>query len=223
MNAREFVEGLYRKHYLELEGPIVAVRKAMAELDPRSPAFVALMQRQAMKELKHAEAFTKAVLQYPELDPHERADIAEQAAEEFRHYALLRDFLERRGEAVEDSSADAYDAYFSQFLTGGVKAFRLCNVAEKSVVLFLRHLRDVSVDPEVRKLAHDIVADEEDHEEQVVARLAQIAEDEGEREFLERYFIQSWSSQKAGVFREAEELGIDTERVLADFSESGGR
>ena len=63
LNGREFVDYLHRKYYPELEGPIIAVRKALAELDPNSPAFVALMQRQAKREISHATAFTKAVLQ----------------------------------------------------------------------------------------------------------------------------------------------------------------
>ena len=47
MTSREFVDYLYRKYHHELEGPVIAVRKSLAELDPQSPAFIALMQRQA--------------------------------------------------------------------------------------------------------------------------------------------------------------------------------
>jgi len=116
MTGQEFVEYIYTKYYPELEGPIIAVRKALAELDPQSPAFVALMQRQAKRELRHAIAFTQALLQYPELDHHERAEVAEQAAEEYKHYALIKDYLRSRGGDVEDIPAGAYDAYFDRFL-----------------------------------------------------------------------------------------------------------
>ena len=88
MNGREFVDSLYQKYYPELEGPILAVRKALAELDPQSPAFVQLMQRQAKREISHARAFSKAVLQYPELEPHERAEVAHQAAEEYEQHCV---------------------------------------------------------------------------------------------------------------------------------------
>jgi len=114
---------------------------------------------------------------------------------------------------------DAYGAYFDQFLTGDVEAFRLCNIAEKSAVVFLRHLQVVSKDPEVRKLAQAMVADEEGHEDRVNSKLAKIAEDEKKRDFLERQFVQSWSSQKAGVFLEAKELGLDLEKVLTRFKQ----
>jgi len=219
LDGREFVDFLCRKYYPELEGPIVAVRKALAELDPKSPAFAQLMQRQAKRELSHARAFSKAVLQYPELEPHERAEIAHQAAEEYEHYALLNDYLKGRDADIEDLSADAYGAYFDQFLTGDVEAFRLCNIAEKSAVVFLRHLQVVSKDPEVRKLAQAMVADEEGHEDRVKSKLAKIADDEKKRDFLERQFVQSWSSQKAGVFLEAKELGLDLEKVLTRFKQ----
>jgi len=220
LNGREFVDALYRKYYPDLEGPIIAVRKALAELDPNSPAFVQLMQRQAKRELSHARAFSKAVLQYPELDPHERAEVAHQAAEEYEHYALLKDYLKSRGADIEDLSADAYGAYFDQFLTGDVEAFRLCNIAEKSAVVFLRHLRDVSTDPDVGRLAQAMVADEEGHEDRVKSMLARIAEDESKRDFLEKQFVQSWASQKTGVFLEAKELGLDLAKVLASFKQA---
>ena len=220
MNGREFVDTLYRKYYPELEGPIMAVRKALAELDPKSRAFVQLMQRQAKRELSHARAFSKAVLQYPELNPHERAEIAHQAAEEFEHYALLKDYLKSRDADIEDLSADAYGAYFDQFLTGDVEAFRLCNIAEKSAVVFLRHLRDATKDPDVRRLAQAMVADEEGHEDRVKLQLAKIAENENRRDFLTKQFVQSWASQKTGVFLEARELGLDLEKVLASFKQA---
>jgi rubrerythrin len=220
LNGREFVDFLYRKYYPELEGPILAVRKALAELDPKSPAFAQLMHRQAKKEISHARAFSKAVLQFSELEPHERAEIAHQAAEEYEHYALLKDFLKSRDLDIEDLSADAYGAYFDQFLTGDVEAFRLCNIAEKSAVIFLRHLRDVSRDPDVRRLAEAMVADEEGHEEMVKSKLAKIAEDESKRDFLEKQFVQSWASQKTGVFLEAKELGLDLEKILASFRQA---
>ncbi len=220
MNGKEFVDSLYRKYYPELEGPILAVRKALAELDPKSPAFAQLMQRQAKRELSHARAFSKAVLQYSELEPHERAEIAHQAAEEYEHYALLKDYLKSRVAEFEDLSADAYGDYFDQFLTGDVEAFRLCNIAEKSAVVFLRHLRDVTKDPDVRRLAQAMVADEEGHEDRVKSKLAKIAEDESKRVFLEKQFVQSWASQKTGVFLEAKELGLDLEKVLARFKQA---
>ncbi len=220
LNGREFVEFLYTKYYPELEGPIIAVRKALAELDPKSPAFVQLMQRQAKRELSHARAFSKAVLQYPELDPHERAEVAHQAAEEYEHYALLKDYLKSRDADIEDLSADAYGAYFDQFLTGDVEAFRLCNIAEKSAVVFLKHLRDVSTDPDVGRLAQAMVADEEGHEDRVKSQLAKIAEDESKRDFLAKQFVQSWASQKTGVFLEAKELGLDLAKVLASFKQA---
>ena len=217
MTGAEFVDHLYRKYYAELEGPILAVRKALAELDTQSQAFVSLMQRQAKRELSHGIAFTKALLHYKELTHHERADVAEQAADEYKHYALIKDYLRSRGADVEDIPADAYDAYFGQFLTGDVEAFRLCNIAEKSAVVFMTHMSQKSKDPEVRSLAAAIVGDEEGHEDLIKAKLAKIAEDEDRRSFLEKHFIQSWASQKEGVFREAEELGIDLEKVLSSF------
>ena len=217
MTGAEFVDHLYRKYYPELEGPILAVRKALAELDTQSQAFVSLMQRQAKRELSHGIAFTKALLHYKELTHHERADVAEQAADEYKHYALIKDYLRSRGADVEDIPADAYDAYFGQFLTGDVEAFRLCNIAEKSAVVFMTHMSQKSKDPEVRSLAAAIVGDEEGHEDLIKAKLAKIAEDEDRRPFLEKHFIQSWASQKEGVFREAEELGIDLEKALSSF------
>jgi len=217
MTGAEFVEHLHRKYFPEIEGPILAVRKALAELDTQSPAFLSLMQRQAKRELSHGIAFTKALLQYRELTHHERADVAEQAADEYKHYALIKDYLRSRGADVEDIPADAYDAYFGQFLSGDVEAFRLCNIAEKSAVVFVTHMSQASKDPEVRKLAAAIVGDEEGHEDSIRAKLAKIADDESKRPFLEKQFVQSWASQKEGVFREARELGLDLEKVLADF------
>jgi hypothetical protein len=223
MTGREFVDYLYRKYYPELEGPIIAVRKSLAELDPQSPAFVSLMQRQAKRELRHGIAFTKALIQYPELEPHERADVAEQGAEEYRHFALIKDYLKSRGADVEEVPFDAYDAYFDHFLQGDVEAFRLCNIAEKSAVAFISHLREVSPDPGVRKLAVDMQEDEEEHEDRLRDKLVKIAEDESKRPFLEEHFVWSWSTQKEGVFREATELGINLERVLAEFKRKEGR
>ena len=221
MNGREFVESLNRKYYSELEGPILALRKALAELDSKSPAFVELMRRQAKRELRHGIAFSKALLQYPELDHNERAEVAEQAADEYKHYALIKEYLRSRGADVEDIPADAYDGYFDQFLTGDVEAFRLCNIAEKSAVVFMTHLRDVSKDPEVKNLAARVVDDEEGHEERVKSKLAKIAEDENKRDFLEKYFVQSWASQKVGVLLEGKELGLDLDKVLANFRQPG--
>ena len=160
------------------------------------------------------------MLQYPELEPHERAEVAHQAAEEYEHYALLKDFLKSRDADIKELSADAYDAYFDQFLTGDVEAFRLCNIAEKSAVIFLRHLRDVSKDPDVKRLAHAMVEDEEGHEDKVKSKLAKFAEHEDKRDFLEKQFVQSWSSQKTGVFLEAKELGLDLEKVLERFKQA---
>ena len=216
MTGREFVESLWSRYHDELEGPVIAIRKALAELDPQSPEFVGLMQRQAKKELAHAVAFTKALLQYGELEPHERAGVAEQAADEYKHYALIRDYLTGRG-AADDIPAEAYDGYFGQFLTGDVRAFRLCNIAEKSAVVFMEHMRDVTPDPVVRQLAKDIVDDEEGHEDMVMEKLARFAEEPGNREFLENMFVQSWTSQKEGVIREGRELGIDVDAVLDRF------
>ncbi len=221
MNGREFVENLYKKHYFELEGPVIAARKSLAELNPQSPAFIALMQRQAQRELRHAIAFTKALLKYTELDHHERAEVAEQAADEYRHHALIKDYLRSRGADVESIAADAYDSYFDQFLSGDVEAFRLCNIAEKSAVAFITHLRDVSIDPEVRMLAAKIIEDEEGHGDRIKAKLAKIADDESKRVLLEKQFVQSWAAQKEGVFLEARELSIDLEKVLADFRKAG--
>jgi len=216
MTGKEFVESLYHRYFETLEGPVVAIRKALAELDPKSPEFVNLMQRQAKKEFAHGVAFTKAVLQYDELEPHERAQVAEQAADEFRHYALIKDYLNARN-ANDDVPSDAYDAYFGQFLMGDIRAFRLCNIAEKSAVIFMEHLRDVTPDPVVRQMAKAIVDDEEGHEERVTAKLAGFAEDAANREFLENMFVQSWSTQREGVVREGRELGVDVDRILAQF------
>lgn len=220
MTGEAFVDSLYEKYYRELEGPILAVRKALAELDPRSPQFVSLMQRQAKRELRHGIAFSKALLQYSELDHRERAEVAEQAADEYKHYALIKDYLISRDADVDDVPADAYDAYFGQFLAGDVEAFRLCNIAEKSAVVFVTHLSEVSKDPEVRRLACRIIEDEEGHEDRVKARLARFADDESKRAFLEKRFVESWASQKEGVFIEARELGLDLEKVLKEFHNS---
>ena len=217
MNGAEFVAHLNEKYYLELEGPIIAVRKALAELDPSSPAFVELLQRQAKKEEAHAVAFTKALDLYPELNEQERLQVAEQAAEEHNHFVLLRDYLQTRGIAMENDPGDAYSAYFDRFLAGNVKAFRLCNIAEKSAGAVFMHMGAVTTDPAVRKLVDSIMADEADHGDSLATKLSVLASNEGERDFLERHFVESWSSQKSGVFLEAEELGVDVERVLADF------
>ena len=219
MNGAEFVAHLNEKYYPELEGPIIAVRKALAELDPSSPAFVDLMQRQAKKEEAHAVAFTKALDMYPELNEQERSQVAEQAAEEHHHYELIREYLQNRGIEFEDDPGDAYSAYFDRFLAGDVKAFRLCNIAEKSAVAFFMHMGAVTTDPAVRKLVDSIMADEADHGDSLVTKLSVMASDEGERDFLERHFVESWSSQKTGVFLEAEELGVDVKGVLAKFSQ----
>lgn len=216
MTGKEFVESLYHRHFDELEGPVVAIRKTLAELDPHTPEFVGLMQRQAKKELAHGLAFTKAVLQYDELEPHERAHVAEQAADELKHYALIKDYLNSRN-ADDDVPSDAYDTYFGQFLTGDIRAFRLCNIAEKSAVIFMEHLRDVTPDPVVRQMAKAIVDDEEGHGERVTAKLARFAEDEENREFLENMYVQSWATQKEGVIREGRELGVDVDGILARF------
>ena len=222
MTGEEFVDHLYRKYYGELEGPIIAVRKALAELDPKSPAFISLMQRQAKREICHAIAFTKALLKYPELTHHEKVEVAEQAADEYKHHALIKDFLRSRGADVEEVPVDAYNAYFDQFLTGDVDAFRLCNIAEKSAVAFIDHLRWVSPDAEVRQMSEAIVGDEEGHEDRVLAKLGKFAEDESKREFLERHFVQSWATQKEGVFLEARELRVDVEKVVAKFKKEAG-
>ena len=139
MDGREFIAALQERYYPDLEGPVLALRRTLAELDPASPSFVALMQRQAKRELRHGVAFTKALLQYDELTHHERAAVAEQAAEEYRHFAIIKDYLLSRGEDVEGDPVDAYDAYFDRFLQGDVRAFRLCNIAEKSAVVFIAH------------------------------------------------------------------------------------
>lgn len=222
MTGEEFVDHLYRKYYGELEGPIIAVRKALAELDPKSPAFISLMQRQAKREIRHAIAFTKALLKYPELTRHEKAEIAEQAADEYKHHAVIEDFLKGRGAGVEEVPVDAYDAYFDQFLAGDVDAFRLCNIAEKSAVAFIEHLRAVSPDPEVRQMAEAIVGDEEGHEDRILEKLGRFAADESKRAFLERHFVQSWATQKEGVFLEARELGVDVEKIVARFKKERG-
>lgn len=220
MTGKEFVNELYRRYYPELEGPILALRKALAELDPQSDAFVELMRRQAKRELRHGIAFSKALLQYDELDHHERARVAEQAADEYRHYALIKDYLLSRGADVEHVPAAAFDAYFDQFLTGDVEAFRLCNIAEKSAIVFLIHMSQHSRDPEVRALATRIVGDEVGHEDQIKHKLAKIAEDQNRRPFIEKQFVQSWSTQKEGVLLEAKELGIDIDNVLSAFKQS---
>lgn len=222
MTGREFVESLWSRYHDELEGPVIAIRKALAELAPSSPEFVALMQRQAKKELAHAVAFTKALLQYDELEPHERAHVAEQAADEYKHHALIKDYLDSRG-AADDVPVAAYDGYFGQFLTGDIRAFRLCNIAEKSAVVFMEHMRDTTPDSTVRQLAKDIVDDEEGHEDMVMEKLARFAEDPANREFLENMFVQSWSSQKEGVIREGRELGIDVDGILQDFAARAGK
>ena len=36
MTGREFVESLWSRYHDELEGPVIAIRKALAELDPRT-------------------------------------------------------------------------------------------------------------------------------------------------------------------------------------------
>jgi hypothetical protein len=220
MTGEAFVDSLRRKYYREFEGPILAVRKALAELDPQSPQFISLMQRQAKRELRHGIAFSKALLQYSRLDHHERAEVAEQAADEYKHYALIKDYLRSRGADVDDIPADAYDAYFGQFLKGDEEAFRLCNIAEKSAVVFVTHLSKVCKDPEVRRLAGRIIEDEEGHEDRVKAKLARFAADEKRRAFLEQRFVESWASQKEGVFLEARELGLDLEKVLEEFKQS---
>lgn len=215
MNGADFIKAIEEKHYPALEGPVLALRRALAELDPASPQFVALMQRQAKRELRHGVAFTKSLLQYEDLAHHEKADVAEQAAEEYRHFAIIKDYLLARGEDVEGDPVDGYDAYFDRFLQGDIEVFRLCNIAEKSAVVFVEHLRNATNDADVRKMADDILADEEAHGEMLEAKLARIATDEANRDFLEEQFVASWSSQKTGVFAEARELGIDVEGVLA--------
>jgi len=214
INGADFVRSLEAKHYPTLEGPVLALRKALAELDPASPAFVALMQRQAKRELRHGVAFTKALLRYDGLAHHEKADVAEQAAEEYRHFAIIKDYLNSRGEDVEGDPVDAYDAYFDRFLDTDIRVFRLCNIAEKSAVVFIEHLRTVTPDPAVRAMADSILADEEEHGEMLSDKLARIADVEADRPFLEAQFIASWSSQKSGVIAEATELGIDVPAVL---------
>jgi hypothetical protein len=215
MNGADYITALEAKHYPTLEGPVLALRKALAELDPASAPFVALMQRQAKRELRHGVAFTKALLQYEQLEHHEKADVCEQAAEEYRHFAIIKDYLLARGEDVEGDPVDAYDAYFDRFLDGDIRAFRLCNIAEKSAVVFVEHLRNATGDADVRKMADDILADEEEHGEMLADKLARFADAEADRPFLEEQFVASWSSQKTGVVAEATELGVDVPAVLA--------
>ena len=215
MNGKEFVTQLAAKHYPDLEGPVLALRRALAELDPATPQFVELMQRQAKKELRHGVAFTKALLQYDGLEHHERAQVAEQAAEEYHHFALIKDYLNSRGSDVQIDPAGAFDAYFDRFLAGDIAVFRLCNIAEKSAVVFQAHLRDATPDAAVRKLCEAILADEEEHGGYMAEKLMGMAEDEATRPFLEEQFVLSWSSQKQGVLAEAQALGIDVERVLS--------
>ncbi len=87
----------------------------------------------------------------------------------------------------------------------------------------MTHLRDVSTDPEGKNLAARVVDDEKGHEERVKSMLVKIAEDENRRDFLEKHFVQSWASQKVGVFFEGKELGIDLDKVLANFRQAGKR
>ena len=75
----------------------------------------------------------------------------------------------------------------------------------------------------MQKLAQEILVDEQGHEDRLASKLGRIAEDESERGFLEKQFVQSWASQKTGVFLEAQELGVDVEQVLANFREAGSR
>ncbi|MBI2360969.1 MAG: hypothetical protein HYV04_19025, partial [Deltaproteobacteria bacterium] len=100
--------------------------------------------------------------------------------------------------------------------------FRLCNIAEKSAVAFIDHLWHVSPDPEVRQMAEAMVGDEEGHEDRVLENLGRFAADESKRVFLERHFVQSWATQKEGVFLEARELGVDVENVVAKFKKEAG-
>jgi hypothetical protein len=75
---------LTEKHYPELEGTALALRRALAELDRASPEFVSLIQRQAKRELRHSVACTKARLQYDGL--------ARIANDESRHPFLEEQF-----------------------------------------------------------------------------------------------------------------------------------
>ncbi|MDP6559301.1 MAG: hypothetical protein QF619_04110 [Candidatus Binatia bacterium] len=97
MTSRELTTHPDPKFYPDLEGSAIAVRKSLAEMGTKSPAFIALMQRQTKREISHGIAFYKALLQYPELDPHER--------DEYKHYALIKDFLKSRGADAEDVPA----------------------------------------------------------------------------------------------------------------------
>jgi hypothetical protein len=171
------------------------------------------MQRQAKRELRHGIAFTKALLHYDGLVHRERAQVAEQAAEEYLHFAIIKDYLLARGSDVEPGPIDAY---FDRFLEGDIEVFRLSNIAEKSAVVFITHRRDVTKDTSVRAMADEILAAEEDPEEWLDEELARIADDESRRPFLEEQFVASWSSQKKGVVVEAVELGIHVNRVLSD-------
>ena len=62
----------------------------------------------------------------------------------------------------------------------------------------------------------------EGQEDRVMEKLARFAEDPGNREMLEKMFVQSWSSQKEGVMREGRELGIDVDGILRDLSARRG-
>ena len=48
---------------------------------------------------------------------------------------LLPREVEPGMEDVEGDPVDAYDAYFDRFLQGDIRAFRLCNIAEKALGL----------------------------------------------------------------------------------------
>jgi hypothetical protein len=80
--------------------------------------------KQGKREIWHAIAFTNALLQYPELGHHERADVAHQAADEYKHYALIKDSLRARGADIEDVPVTAFDAYFDNFSARDVRALR---------------------------------------------------------------------------------------------------
>ena len=81
MTGWEFTKYLYPEYYPDLEGSVIAERKSLAEMGTKSPAVRALMQWQVKREISHGIAFSKALFQYPELGPHERTEVVEQAAD----------------------------------------------------------------------------------------------------------------------------------------------
>lgn len=219
MNEKEFVEDLWKRYHDLFETPIQAIRRTWYGFPIGSEKWLRLALRGARLEWDFGELIARGLTTFPDLDRWLIVKYARQAYDEYKHYALLADFLKGLGHDIEHPykiPETPVRNYYARLLSRK-SDFVLFGLAEKVPDNTYREYSEVTNDQRWKEITKVFNRDEAFHISFLNERLRAISRREEGRALVEKYFLETWRESLRGNVVFFAHLGIDVASILADF------